>query len=286
MLIDAHQHFWNPDRGDYGWLSGPFAPIRRIFTPDDLSPELAANGVNATVLVQTWSSVDETRAFLTLASATPFIAGVVGWVDLTAANVADVIAELKAGQGGTYLVGIRHQVHDEPDADWLLRPDVRRGLQAVADHGLVYDLLLKPRELPAALKTVQAFPHLRFVIDHIAKPDIRGHGFSAWAELMAPFAAERGHVWCKLSGMVTEADWENWTLVDLQPYIDEVLRLFGPSRVLYGSDWPVCRVAGGYTKWLAALKQAIAARTAIEHAQILGGSAQELYRLSLSDIAK
>src|SRR3990172_7701294 len=198
LIVDAHQHFWDPDKGDYGWMSGPAAPLRRIFAPDDLRPELAAADVSATVLVQTWASLDETRAFLELAAATDFIAGVVGWVDLTAPDVSDVIGALKARPDGHYLVGIRHQVHDEPDADWLLRDDVKRGLKAVERHGLVYDLLLRPRELPAALQTVRAFPELRFVIDHIAKPDIAGGRLNEWSAPMRPFLAEASHVWCKL----------------------------------------------------------------------------------------
>lgn len=284
-IIDAHHHFWNPDHGEYGWLNGPFAPIRRVFTPDDLWPELAAAGVRATVLVQTWSSLAETKAFLALAQKFRFIAGVVGWVDLTSPYIREELAALKTGPGGSRLVGIRHQVHDEPDAAWLCRDDVLRGLEEVARAGLVYDLLLKPRELPAALKAVRLLPEAKFVIDHIAKPDIRGGGFAVWAERMAPFAEERGRVWCKLSGMVTEADWDNWKLADLQPYIGEVLRIFGPSRCLYGSDWPVCRVAGGYGRWLAALQQAIAHLPAAGQAQILAGSAKEVYDLDLSDIA-
>jgi L-fuconolactonase len=281
IIVDAHQHFWDPEAGDYGWMSGPATPLRRVFAPDDLRPELAAAGVAATVLVQTWSSLDETRAFLELAAATDFVAGVVGWVDLTAPDVGDVIAALKARPDGRYLVGIRHQVHDEPDPEWLLRGDVLRGLAAIERHGLVYDLLLRPRELPAALATVRAFPALRFVVDHIAKPDIAGGGFAAWSALMRPFKAEAGHVWCKLSGMATEADWRNWTAQDLQPYVDEALGIFGSGRCLYGSDWPVCLLAGSYGRILAALRETIAPLPEEERAQVLSRSAVELYGLRL-----
>lgn len=284
-IIDAHQHFWNPERGEYGWLSGPYAPLRRVFTPDDLQPELVKASVGATVVVQTWASVEETRAFLALTQKVPYIAGVVGWLDLTAPYIREEIEALKAGPGGHRLVGIRHQVHDEPDENWLRRDVVLRGIEEVARAGLTYDLLLKPRELPAAFYAVHHLPQVRFVIDHIAKPDIRGGGFSLWAERMAPFADERSHVWCKLSGMVTEADWESWQPSDLKPYIDEVLRLFGPSRCMYGSDWPVCRVAGGYGRWLAALKQCIAPLPSEDQAQILARSAVEAYHLDLSDIS-
>lgn len=280
-IVDAHQHFWHPDTGDYPWMSGPAAPLRRVFTPDDLRPEIAAAGVTATVLVQTWASLDETRAFLALAAATDFVAGVVGWVDLTAPDVDDTLAALKAGPGGRFLVGIRHQVHDEPDPDWLLRHEVRRGLAAVARHGLVYDLLLRPRELPAALATVRALPEARFVIDHIAKPDIAGGGLAPWAALMRPFAGEP-HVWCKLSGMATEANWASWTPETLRPYVDEALAIFGPQRCLYGSDWPVCLLAGSYGRILGALREAIAPLSAPERARILGASAVALYGLDLT----
>ena len=269
-IIDAHQHFWNPEAGDYAWLSGRYAPIRRVFGPDDLRPELRAAGVDATILVQTWSSLEETRHFLHLAEKIDFIAGVVGWVDLTA---------LKAAPGGQRLVGIRHQVHDEADSEWLARADVRRGLAAVARHGLAYDLLVRPRELPAALSAVSDLPELRFVIDHIGKPDILGGGFAAWASLLRPFATHREHVWCKLSGMVTEADWDHWRPSDLAPYVDETLLIFGPDRCVYGSDWPVCRVAGGYGAALGALKQCLAGLTPANQSSVLAGAAQTLYHL-------
>jgi L-fuconolactonase len=281
LVIDAHHHFWDPETGDYPWMSGKAAGLRRVFAPDDLRPELAAAGVSATVVVQTWSSLDETRAFLELPAATDFVAGVVGWVDLIDPAVSDVIAALKARPDGRYLVGIRHQVHDEPDPEWLLRPDVRRGLASVERHGLVYDLLLRPRVLPAALETVRAFPELRFVIDHLAKPDIAGGRFDEWARLIRPFRAEAGHVWCKLSGLATEADWLRWQPGDLQPYISEALNIFGPARCLYGSDWPVCLLAGSYARIFEALRQAIAPLDPAERARIMGGSARELYGVNL-----
>lgn len=283
-IVDAHQHFWDPDDGDYGWLSGPCAPIRRIWAPADLAPELAASGVTATVLVQTWSSVEETRRFLRLAEATDFVAGVVGWVDLTDPDVAAVIAGLKAGPGGRFLVGIRHQVHDEADPDWLDRDDVRRGLAAVAAHGLVYDLLVRPRELPAALRAVEGVPDLRFVVDHAAKPDIRGHAFVPWAERLAPLAVHRDRVWVKLSGMVTEADWAHWTLADLAPFVAEVLGRFGSDRAVFGSDWPVCELAGGHRRWFDALGTILSPLPPADRALIFGGNAIALYRLDLPEI--
>jgi L-fuconolactonase len=279
-IIDAHHHFWDPEDGDYAWLSGPYAPIRKIFSPLDLKGDLVSAGVEGTVLVQTWSSLAETRRFLALTEKTDFILGVVGWVDLTDPEVGSVLADLRRGPGGARLVGIRHQVHDEPDPEWLNRPDVRRGLAAVADLGLVFDLLVRPRELPAAFKTVSAFPDLRFAIDHIAKPDIAGGRFEPWATGLHPFGTERKHVWCKLSGMVTEADWGTWRPEDLRPYVAEVLRIFGADRCLFGSDWPVCLVAGDYGRVLGALQHCVSHLPIADQASIFAGAARDLYRLT------
>lgn len=279
LVIDSHQHFWDLERGDYGWISGPFQPIRRSFSPDDLLPCLTAAGVAGTVLVQTCNDLGETREFLRLAGRTDFIAGVVGWVDLTDPAVAETLAELKSSPEGRWLVGIRHLIHEEPDAEWLLREDVRRGLKAVAEAGLVYDLVPKENHLPAVLKTVADFPDLRFVLDHLAKPDIAHGRFSSWSALMRGFAAHRGHVWCKLSGMVTEADWRTWSPSDLQPYVDEALAVFEPHRCMFGTDWPVCLVAGSYEKVTDALRSCVSHRTMAERAQIFGLSAVEAYRL-------
>ncbi len=276
--IDAHHHFWDPGRGDYPWMAGPVLPIRRVFTPADMRPLLGPAGVQKTVLVQTWSSLEESRAFLALADATDFIAGVVAWVDLTAPDVGDALDRLLAGQGGKWLVGIRHQVHDEPDPNWLCRADVRRGLEAVAARGLVYDLLLRPRELPAALATVRALPELRFVIDHIAKPEIAKDGFAGWAALLRPFGAER-HVWCKLSGMVTEADWATWTPDQIAPYIAEVLDIFGPSRCMMGTDWPVSLLASDYQRTVGLVRDAIAALPEIDQRAVLWDAAADAYLL-------
>jgi L-fuconolactonase len=276
--IDAHHHFWDPDRGDYPWMTGPVMPIHRIFTPEDLPPSLAPAGVAKTILVQTWSSFDESHAFLDLAETTDFIAGVVAWVDLTAPHVGSQMDALLAAKAGKWLVGIRHQVHDEPDPRWLCRPDVRRGLAEVAARGLVYDLLIRPREIPAALETVRALPGLRFVIDHIAKPEIARNGFAAWSSLMQPFCAEP-HVWCKLSGMVTEADWTNWTPAQITPYIAEVLRIFGPTRCLMGSDWPVSLLAADYGSTISLVRAEIAELPEADQRAVLWDCAAEVYRL-------
>jgi len=245
VIVDAHHHFWDPATADYPWLTDDLAPIRRAFGPADLEPNLLAAGVDATVLVQTRSSLEETVDFLAVAGGTPFVRGVVGWVDLTQPGVGDTIAELRERPGGGHLAGIRHQAHDEPDPEWLTRDDVVRGIAAVGRAGLAYDLLVRSRELPAALDLARRLPDVRFVIDHVAKPPIAAGALEPWASLIAPFR-DLDHVACKLSGMVTEADWASWTPAELRPYVDRVLETFGPDRLLFGSDWPVCLLAASY----------------------------------------
>ena len=280
-IVDSHHHFWTPGRYDYYWMTGPaLEPIRQPYRPADLQPLLTAAGVDLTVLVQTVPSVEETREFLEIAADTPFVAGVVGWVDLTDPVAETTLAELRAGRGGEYLVGIRHMVHDEPDAEWLLRPDVQRGLQAVAHAGLAYDLLLRPRELPAALEVVKAHPHMRFVIDHLAKPEIAAGRIAEWTELISPFG-EQSHVMCKLSGMVTEANWSSWTPEDLRPYVETVIDIFGIDRVMFGSDWPVSRLAAEYGQVKSALEAALPRLTAAQEAAVFGGNAIRFYRLNV-----
>jgi L-fucono-1,5-lactonase len=279
VIVDAHHHFWDPGRADYPWLTDELAVIRRAFTPKDLAPSLAAAGVDGTVLVQTRSSLEETREFLATAAGTPFIRGVVGWVDLTDPAIGDVLAELRQGPGGDRLVGIRHQVHDEPDPDWLLRADVQRGVRAVGDTGFAYDLLVRSRELPAALATARALPGTSFVIDHIAKPPIREREIQPWKDLIIPFGV-LDNVSCKVSGMVTEADWSTWQPADLSPYVDHVLDVFGAKRLLFGSDWPVCLLAASYQEVLDATRTTLRDLSPAETGAVFGGTASEVYRLS------
>ncbi|HEV8534565.1 MAG TPA: amidohydrolase family protein [Candidatus Limnocylindria bacterium] len=285
VVIDAHHHFWDPARRTYPWMTGDLAPIRRRFGPEDLRPLLALNRVDRTILVQTVSRLDETREFLATAAQHDFIAGVVGWVDLTAPDVAERIAELRSGAGGPKLVGIRHQVHDEADAEWLLRADVRRGLTAVGEADLAYDILVRTRELPAALATVRDFPDMRFVIDHIAKPPIALAEIDEWAARLKPVASHP-NVFCKLSGMVTEADWDRWTTTDLTPYVSRVLDWFGPDRCVFGSDWPVCLLAAPYPRVLQACRQAVGDLTSAERDRVFGENAVELYRIPVAAAAK
>jgi len=278
VIVDAHHHFWDPGTADYPWLTDELAVIRRPFTPDDLAPELAAAGVDATVLVQTRSSQDETARFLELAAAMPFIRGVVGWVDLTDPAVADAIATLRAGPAGDRLVGIRHQVHDEPDADWLLRADVVGGIRAVGAAGLAYDLLLRPRELPAALELAGRLPDVRFVIDHLAKPPIATGELEPWRSRIAAFAPFE-HVACKVSGLVTEADWSSWTPADLQPFVDHAIDVFGPERLVFGSDWPVCLLAATYAQVVGVARTTLSGLTDREQAAVMGANATRIYGL-------
>jgi L-fucono-1,5-lactonase len=278
LVVDAHHHLWDPARASYPWMTAEVAPIARAFGPADLAPRLAATGVDATVVVQARSSVDETRELLAMAAATPFIVGVIGWVDLADPRVAEEIAALCAGPGGERLVGIRHQVHDEPDPAWLGRADVRRGVAAVGRAGLAYDLLVRPRELPAALAVARAMPDVRFVIDHLAKPAIRERLLEPWAARLSPFR-ELPNVTCKLSGLVTEADWTSWQRDDLAPYVDHALDVFGPDRLLFGSDWPVCLLAATYERVVTTARSLVTRLTPTEQAVIFGGAARATYGL-------
>jgi L-fuconolactonase len=254
------------------------APIRRAFGPADLAPLLKANGIDASIVVQCRSSLEETEEFLRIAAATPFVVGVVGWADLTDPLLGDTLDRLRTSPGGDRLVGIRHQVHDEADPDWLVRADVRRGIRAVARAGLVYDLLVRSRELPAARVIVASMPDARFVVDHLAKPAIRAGGFEPWAGLVASFAGFPNAAW-KLSGLVTEADWQAWQPVDLAPFVDHALGVIGVERLMFGSDWPVCLLAATYADVLDTAHRLTAGLSDSERAAVFGANAQTVYRL-------
>jgi len=277
--IDAHHHFWDPADFDYPWMVGDaMDPVRRAFTPEDLAPELEANTIDGTVLIQTVSDVDETTQFLQLAESTPFVRGVVGWVDLTNGRTDGTLAALDERFPGQ-LVGIRHQVHDEADAAWLDRPDVRIGVEAVGSAGLAYDLLVRTRELPSAIRLVSDLADQRFVLDHIAKPPIADGWSPDWARLIGELA-ERPNVAVKLSGMVTEANWDDWNADTLRPYVEHVLETFGTDRVLFGSDWPVCLLAAsGYSQIVDTVTELLAGLGQDENADAFGGNAIRWYRL-------
>jgi L-fucono-1,5-lactonase len=258
MIVDAHHHFWDPARAEYPWMTDEVAPLRRRFDADDLRPLLREHGVTGTVVVQARQSLDETRDLLAIAASTPFVLGVVGWVDL-AADVKSQLAELER----TALVGIRHLVHDEADPEWLLRDDVQRGVAAVGETGLVYDLLVRVRELPAAIETARRHDGMRFVLDHAAKAPADPDAHRRWEHGVAGLA-ELPNVACKISGLFTEADPAGTAA--------RALQWFGPERCMWGSDWPVTLLAAGYGDGLALVG---------DDARVLAGTAIATYRLQL-----
>jgi L-fuconolactonase len=278
IVIDAHQHFWDPATADYPWMTGDHEPLRRAFDPSHLSPLIDAAGVTGTIAVQARQEVAETHDLLEMAAATPWIVGVVGWVDLTRDDVGETIAEIRDGDHGDRLVGIRHLVHDEPDPQWLLRSDVMRGLAAVADAGLVYDLLVRTPELPAATEVARRLPELRLVVDHLAKPPIASRQIEPWASAIGGIA-ELPNVTCKVSGLPTEADWATWTASDLAPYIETAVEMFGPDRLMWGSDWPVCTLAASYSQVMETTVEVLADHVGPDVSSILGRCAMATYRL-------
>jgi L-fuconolactonase len=279
VTVDAHHHVWDLSVRDQDWITGPeLQPLRRDFTVTDLAPEARATGVDRTVLVQTITVAEETPEFLALADAHHLIAGVVGWTDLTRPDITDELARLRELPGGHYLKGIRHQVQGEPDPNWLLRPDVHRGLTAVADVGLVYDLLVLPQQFPAAVEVAASLPQLTFVLDHLGKPPIASGRLEPWATSLRSLAA-LPNTYCKLSGMVTEADWKTWRTADLHPYADTALDAFGPSRLMFGSDWPVCVLAATYGQVTETAGELTDDLSAAERADVFEGTATRVYGL-------
>lgn len=273
--IDAHQHFWRYDASHFPWIDEAKARLTRDYLPSDLEPLLQAAGFEACIAVQARHDIDETRFLLELAAAHPFIAGVVAWIDLQA---DDLHAQLEYWAADPGLVGIRHIVHDEPDDRFMLRPTFLRGLGQLAAFGLTYDLLLFPRHLPVAIDVVSRFPDQRFVLDHLAKPPIKARDIDAWADDLARLAAHP-NVYAKLSGLVTEADWQAWRRADLRPYLDVAIECFGAQRLMIGSDWPVCTLAGEYDRVMAVVQAFAEERSPDERDAILGGTAARCWRL-------
>ena len=270
MIVDAHQHFWDPERGHYPFLDD-VPSLRRRFGPEDLQPELDSNRIDGSVVVQARSSLEETEELLGVAAATPWVVGVVGWVDLTAPD--DVPGTLAAfvGRG---LVGIRHQVHDESDPEWLVRGDVQRSLRAIADADLAFDLLVRTRELPSAIACARENYDLRFVLDHIGKPPFGTSSMAAWRDGLAQIA-QLPNVFCKVSGLLTETP-DRTLAADA---IREAVELFGADRCMFGSDWPVCLLAAEYTDSLDLVQSAIAPEAV---PVVLAGTAAHAYGLELS----
>lgn len=272
MRIDAHQHFWLVERGDYGWLTPERGPIYRDFMPADLAPLLAETGIARTILVQAAPTEAETAFLLDVARGSDVVAGVVGWVDFTAPDAARAIEALARDP---LLIGLRPMVQDIADDDWLLRPDLASAFTAMIGHDLVFDALVLPRHLARLLVVLDRHPELRVVVDHAAKPDIARGRLDPWRADLAAIAA-RPNTWCKLSGLVTEAG-PAWSIGGLRPVVDHLLHLFGPNRLLWGSDWPVVTLAASYRSWHDAAVTLTGALAPEDVAAIFGGSAAKLY---------
>ncbi|MGL4398462.1 MAG: amidohydrolase family protein [Luteolibacter sp.] len=277
MKIDSHQHFWNytAHAEDYVWMSEEYGALRRDFLPGDLAPILTEMGFDGTVAVQAREMLAETDFLLDLAGRTPWMLGVVGWIDLCAADAEPLIERYAAHP---MLKGLRLLIHDRPDPEFAVSPEHLRGIGWLERNGLTYDLLLKPPHLRPATRLVDQFPDQKFVVDHLAKPDISRSGFSPWAEDLHELA-RRPHVFCKVSGMVTEADWATWTPAKLAPYLDVALEAFGPARLMIGSDWPVCTCAASYQRTMQATIDWTASLSTSEQAAILGGNCARFYDL-------
>jgi len=275
MRIDAHQHFWDLSRFEYAWMPAEPSALRQSFLPDLLERILKRNRFDGSVVVQANTLLDETRWLLDLAEAHEFILAVVGWVDLTDRRLGATLDEL---QRRPKFKGVRHPVQDEADDNWLLRPAVLAGLAELARRGLPYDLLIRPRHLPLVPGIVGRVPELRMVIDHIAKPPITAQVMDPWARDIEA-VAQLSQVYCKLSGMITEADPSSWKAERLRPYVTHVMRIFGPDRLMFGSDWPVCMLAGRWKQVLAAFTQSIGPQPIEVREKLLGGTAAKFYRI-------
>jgi L-fuconolactonase len=275
MQIDAHQHFWHPGRGDYGWMPVDNPVLSRPYGPADLWPQLQAAGVEGTILVQAAPTVAETEYMLGIADAVPWVLGVVGWVDFE--TPAD-LAQMKRLAGHPKFKGVRPMIQDLPDDGWMLRDDVQWAFRALCDLGLRFDALGFPRHLGNFLTILKRYPTLPVVVDHCMKPQIREKSdahFRIWADGMARIADETAAV-VKFSALITEAD-ADWTVEDLRPYVDHVFRVFGPERVMWGSDWPVCRLRGEYADWRAAALSLTEGLDDVDRALIYGGTAAGFY---------
>jgi L-fuconolactonase len=279
--VDAHHHVWDLAIRDQPWMTGEaMAPIARSFGIDEFTIESEANGIAASVVVQTVTDVAETEELLDLAAATPRLAGVVGWIDLAAVDVGAQLDALQARPSGRWLVGIRSMVEYETDPAWLNRPAVLAGLREVARRGLVNELLVLPHQLPAVLGAVRDIDG-RFVLDHLAKPGIAGAQWGPWAGDLAA-VARCGNVVAKISGLVTEANWSRWTPVDIRPYVDHAVSVFGSHRIMFGSDWPVCTLAASYEQIVELAEEQVGDLSTDEQAAIFGGNAAAIYALDSS----
>lgn len=275
MKIDAHHHFWQYHPREYVWMDDRMESIRRDFLPEHLVEEISSEGIDGVVSIQARQTVEETDWLLGLAEHYEFIKGVVGWVPLVDPNVALCLEKRKHD---TNFKAVRHVLHDEPDPHYMLRDDFNRGISLLKAYDLVYDILVFESHLPQTITFVDRHPEQLFVVDHIAKPRIKEHQVEPWATLIRRLA-ERENCFCKLSGLITEADWVGWTEDTLKPYIEIVFSAFGPDRLMFGSDWPVCLVAGSYAAWCNTVRQFCTSLSAEEQARIWCGTAEEVYNL-------
>lgn len=278
QILDSHQHFWRLSRGDYGWLTPELQALYRDFEPEDLKPHLDRCAVRQTILVQAAPTVAETRFILDLADAHDFIAGVVGWIDFEADDALEVLATLRAR---SKLVGIRPMIQDIPDPNWMLKPVLAPAFEALIEQHLVFDALVKPPHLPMLLQLAKRHPDLKIVVDHAAKPAIALGAFDAWAKDIERIARETSAV-CKISGLVTEANAAEHDA--LEPYVDHVLACFGPSRLMWGSDWPVCEMVCRYDEWFDLSQQLFAHLTPSERAAIFGDVARSTYGIEIGTV--
>jgi L-fuconolactonase len=276
--IDAHQHFWIYTPAEYDWIDDSMAALRRNFLPEDLKPELDDNDFHGSVAVQARQTIEETRWLLELAERSPSILGVVGWADLRS---PDIRSQLKMLACNPKLVGIRHIVQSEPDDRFLLQPEFLRGISALEEFDLAYDILIYPKHLPIASEFVERFPRQRFVLDHLAKPPIKSGEIDTWAQGIRRLA-EFPNVFCKLSGLVTEADWQHWQPAQIIPFLDVAVESFGPDRLMIGSDWPVCLVAAPYARTMNVVKTYLMTQEPEWQDAVLGDNAQKFWRLRLS----
>ncbi len=275
MRVDAHQHFWIYQPEEYGWIDDSMATLRRDFLPHDLQTELENCSFHASVAVQARQTLEETRWLLELAQHSPQIIGVVGWVDLRS---PDVRSQLREFASNPKFVGVRHIVQSEPDDRFLLQPEFLRGIAALAEFDLAYDILIYTKHLSVAAEFVERFPRQRFVLDHLAKPPIKSGQIEAWAKGIRRLAA-LPNVFCKLSGLVTEADWQNWLPQQIAPYLEVAFEAFGPARLMIGSDWPVCLVAAKYAGALGVVQDYLLGQSIEVRDAVLGGNAQRFWRL-------
>jgi L-fuconolactonase len=275
MIIDSHHHLWKFNTEDYSWMDESMSLLKRDYLPEDLEGHLAEAGVEGTVVVQARQMLEETRWLLELAGKHSFVKGVVGWVDLRSERLEE---ELEEFAGNPKLVGVRHVIHDEEDDDFMLRPGFLKGIERLAAHNLTYDLLLYPKHLERAVELVSMFPDQKFVLDHISKPFIKAGILDPWRKDLESLAAQP-NVWCKISGMVTEAHLENWKYKDFIPYLNVVAEAFGTDRLMLGSDWPVCRLAGEYKNVMAIPKRYFRDLGEVERQKIFSGNAIGFYNL-------